>query len=70
MPVNEKVRDIEKRLRKEGWYVARHHGTDHRQWKHPGKSGTVTVNGKGGDDIGGKLLRSVYRQAGWPWPPR
>lgn len=70
MPVNQKLRAIEKRLRKEGWYIAYQQATSHKQWKHPHKSGKVTTDGRGSDDISGDLLKSIYDQAGWPWPPR
>lgn len=59
-----KIRDILKQLKKNGWYLYRHKGTSHRQFKHPHKSGKVTVNGKLSDDISGNLLKSIEKQSG------
>lgn len=36
----------------------------HRQFKHPTKSGTVTVAGKPGLDVPPETLNSIYKQAG------
>lgn len=46
-----------------GWTLARTRGS-HRQYKHPTKSGTVTVPGKPSDDLSPGLQRSIFRQAG------
>ena len=59
-----KVRAILKRLEAEGWYLHRHNGTSHRQFKHPIIPGKVTVNGKGSHDITGDLLKSIEKQSG------
>ena len=40
-----KVKDAIKKLEQDGWYLRRTKGS-HRQFKHPTKSGTVTVSGK------------------------
>jgi predicted RNA binding protein YcfA (HicA-like mRNA interferase family) len=40
-----KVKDVIKKLEQDGWYLARTKGS-HRQYKHPVKLGTVTVQGK------------------------
>jgi predicted RNA binding protein YcfA (HicA-like mRNA interferase family) len=45
-----KVRDVIKRLEKDGWYLVATEGS-HRQYKHPSKIGRVTVPGKRGDDL-------------------
>lgn len=52
-----------KALLKDGWYLARQKGS-HRQFKHPVKSGTVTVNGSPSSDIYGAELASVQSQSG------
>jgi len=39
-----KVRDIIKMLEKDGWYLAATKGS-HQQYKHPIKSGRVTIEG-------------------------
>jgi len=59
-----KVRDILRKLKEDGWY---HHSTrgSHRQFKHPSKSGRVTVPGKPGDDLAVGTVGSIYKQAGW-----
>lgn len=59
-----KVSEIMKRLLDDGWYLYRHSGTNHRQFKHPTKSGKVTVNGKQSADITGDLLKSIEKQSG------
>ncbi len=35
----------------------------HRQFKHPIKSGRVTISGKLGDDVAAGTLGSIYKQA-------
>jgi predicted RNA binding protein YcfA (HicA-like mRNA interferase family) len=50
-------------LRADGWYIARQRGS-HREFKHPTKKGTVTVNGKDSTDFYGTLLKSIERQSG------
>jgi predicted RNA binding protein YcfA (HicA-like mRNA interferase family) len=58
-----KVRDILKRLAEDGWIHQTTVGS-HRQFTHPTKPGKVTVNGHPGDDIQGRLLHSIWKQAG------
>lgn len=58
-----KIRDIVKRLEDDGWSVVRQRGS-HRQFKHPGKPGLVTVAGKPGDDVAPGTLNSILKQAG------
>lgn len=58
-----KVRDVIKRLEKDGWILARTRG-DHRQFKHPTKPGLVTVAGKTGVDVPIGTLKNIWRQAG------
>ncbi len=57
-----KVRDVIRRLEKDGWYLARTRGS-HRQFKHPNKSGAVTVSGKPSVDVPIGTLKSIWRQA-------
>lgn len=59
-----KVNEIIKRLIDDGWYLYRHNGTSHRQFKHAVKSGKTTVNGKLSADITGNLLKSIEKQSG------
>ncbi|AFZ35295.1 YcfA family protein [Stanieria cyanosphaera PCC 7437] len=58
-----KVRDIIKLIEQDGWYLARTRGS-HRQYKHPIKSGLVTVPGKLSDDLAVGTLNSILKQAG------
>lgn len=57
-----------KRLRRDGWWLHSTKG-DHHQFKHPTKSGRVTVPHPK-KDIPVWVLRSIYRQAGMDWGDR
>ncbi|MEI6333737.1 MAG: type II toxin-antitoxin system HicA family toxin [Methylococcaceae bacterium] len=57
-----KVNEILIMLKKDGWYLASTRGS-HRQFKHPIKSGRVTVPGKPGDDLAHGTLNSILKQA-------
>lgn len=59
-----KVKEVIKMLEKDGWYLAYCKG-DHRQFKHPDKSGKVTVRGKMSEELDQFLLNSIWKQAGW-----
>lgn len=59
-----KVSEIIRQLEQNGWYLHRHTGTSHRQFKHPAIKGKVTVNGKASTDISGSLLKSIEKQSG------
>lgn len=50
-------------LHKDGWRLVATKGS-HRQFKHPNKSGRVTVAGKPGNDVGPGTLNSILKQAG------
>ncbi|MGC1276100.1 MAG: type II toxin-antitoxin system HicA family toxin [Planctomycetaceae bacterium] len=52
-----------KLLRSDGWYRIPSRG-GHRQFKHPGKPGRVTVSGKSSDDLPPGMLASILKQAG------
>ncbi|HEY0079252.1 MAG TPA: type II toxin-antitoxin system HicA family toxin [Pyrinomonadaceae bacterium] len=58
-----KVKEVIKLLEDGGWYLARTKGS-HRQFKHPTKSGTVTVSGKPSVDVPPGTLNSILKQAG------
>ncbi|MFD2033314.1 type II toxin-antitoxin system HicA family toxin [Belliella marina] len=60
-----KVKEVLKMPIKDGWYLSKHKGTSHRQYKHPTKKGKVTVNGKESDTLSQELLNSIWKQAGW-----
>ncbi len=57
-------RDIVRRLEKDGWREVRVKGS-HHQFKHPNKTGRVTV-AHPKKDIPLKTVQDIYRQAGWP----
>lgn len=58
-----KISDILQILKNEGWNLERTKGS-HRQFKHPEKSGTVTVSGKPSDEVAPGTLNSIMKQAG------
>ena len=53
-----KVKQVIKVLEADGWYLARTRGS-HRQYKHPSKSGTVTVSGKSSVDVPIGTLKNI-----------
>ena len=57
-----KVREIIKLIEADGWYLLRTRGS-HRQFKHPEKSGKVTIPGKLSDDLPPGTLNSIVKQA-------
>lgn len=59
-----KVRALLRMLKDDGWELKATRG-DHRQFKHPVKSGKVTIAGKPNDDVDGLVLQSIFKQAGW-----
>jgi len=59
-----KLREILFLLREDGWYQVSQKGS-HRQFKHPSKSGRVTVPDHGQDkDLAKGTLNSILKQAG------
>jgi predicted RNA binding protein YcfA (HicA-like mRNA interferase family) len=58
-----KISDILTILRTDGWFLVATRGS-HRQFKHPVKSGRVTVAGKSSDDLAPGTLNSILKQAG------
>jgi predicted RNA binding protein YcfA (HicA-like mRNA interferase family) len=57
-----KVRHAIRLIEANGWRLTRTRGS-HRQFKHPAKTGTVTIAGSLKDDLHPKTLRSILRQA-------
>ena len=57
------VRQLVRLLEGDGWVEVRQRGS-HRQFRHPTKSGTVTVAGKESADVPPGTLNSVLKQAG------
>lgn len=57
-----RFREVEKILLRDGWYQVKQKGS-HHQYKHPTKSGKVTVPEHGGD-INIDTVKSIMKQAG------
>jgi len=57
-----KINDILIMLKNDGWFLVTTRGS-HRQFKHPTKSGRVTVSGKPSDDLAPGTLNSILKQA-------
>jgi len=57
-----KIRDIIRLIENDGWYMVVTKGS-HRQYKHPQKSGRVTIAGHMNDDISPGTLNSIMKQA-------
>ena len=57
-----KVRELIKLIKDDGWYHIKTKGS-HQQFKHPTKSGKVTVPGNMGKDVPKGTLKSVLKQA-------
>lgn len=57
-----KVRDIIKMIEEDGWYLVVIRG-GHRQYKHPTKSGRVTIADHLSDDLAPGTLNSILKQA-------
>ncbi|MCD8352121.1 MAG: type II toxin-antitoxin system HicA family toxin [Planctomycetaceae bacterium] len=63
MATKGKIRDIIKLIEKDGWVQVDQRGS-HRKFKHPAKSGAVTIPGHPADDVPPKTWDSIMRQAG------
>jgi predicted RNA binding protein YcfA (HicA-like mRNA interferase family) len=58
-----KVRDVLKLIRDDGWYQVAQKGS-HRQFKHPVKSGRVTVAGHPSQEMAKGTVGNILKQAG------
>jgi predicted RNA binding protein YcfA (HicA-like mRNA interferase family) len=58
-----KVREIIRIIEADGWYVVATRGS-HRQFRHPSKSGRVTIAGRPSEDLAPGTLNSIFKQAG------
>ena len=58
-----KVGEILRLLADDGWVFVATRGS-HRQFRHPAKSGRVTVPGKPSDELAPGTLNSIRKQAG------
>jgi len=58
-----KVREAIRHIERDGWYLVNQVGS-HRHFKHPSKSGRVTIAGHLSDDLPPGTLNSILKQAG------
>ena len=58
-----KIRDLLRMLEDDGWFQVAQRGS-HRQFKHPVKSGRVTLPGHPADEMDKGTLNSILKQAG------
>jgi predicted RNA binding protein YcfA (HicA-like mRNA interferase family) len=58
-----KYRDLTRRIEQDGWKLVHTVGS-HRQYKHPVKSGRMTIAGKPGKDVPIGTWKNILRQAG------
>lgn len=58
-----KVKDLIKVLEEDGWFLVKTKGS-HRQFKHPTKSGKVTVAGKPSVEVLPGTLNAILKQSG------
>ena len=59
-----KVRDVLRWLVADGWVLVRTRGS-HRQFRHPVRSGVVTIAGSSNEDLAPGTLNSILKQAGF-----
>jgi len=57
-----RFREVENIILKDGWYQVKQKGS-HHQYKHPTKSGKITIPEHGGD-LNIDTVKSILRQAG------
>jgi predicted RNA binding protein YcfA (HicA-like mRNA interferase family) len=57
-----RFREVEKMILEDGWYETKQKGS-HHQYKHPTKSGKVTIPEHNGD-IHPDTVKSILKQAG------
>jgi predicted RNA binding protein YcfA (HicA-like mRNA interferase family) len=62
MPKSMKVREIIRLVEQDGWYYIGTRGS-HRQFKHPTKSGKVTIPGHLSETLPPKTVKSIFDQA-------
>ena len=51
-----------KLIENDGWYLVTTKGS-HRQYKHPEKSGRITIAGHLADDLAPGTMNSIFKQA-------
>ena len=55
-----KVREAIRRVTQDGWHYVRMRGS-HWHFRHPTKSGTVTIHGRLGEDVRTGTWKSIMR---------
>lgn len=63
MPPRLTLREVLRKLEADGWHLVATRGS-HRQYKHPTKTGRVTVAGKPSEEVAPGALDSILKQAG------
>ncbi len=58
-----RVREAIKLIEADGWVEVKRKGS-HRQFKHPSKTGRVTIAGHSGDELAPGTYNSILKQAG------
>lgn len=58
-----KAKEIINLIESDGWYLLRQKGS-HKQFRHPTKSGTVTIPYLGNEDVPPGTANSILKQAG------
>lgn len=58
-----KIREMIRLIEDDGWFIIRQKGS-HREFKHPAKTGRVTIAGNLNDDLAPGTLNSILKQAG------
>jgi predicted RNA binding protein YcfA (HicA-like mRNA interferase family) len=58
-----KVREVIRIIEADGWYLVATRGS-HRQFRHPSKSGRVTIAGRPSEDLAPGTVNSIFKQAG------
>jgi predicted RNA binding protein YcfA (HicA-like mRNA interferase family) len=61
-------RDLIRRLERDGWTLQRVSGDHHIFTKPGGRRPIVVPHPR--QTLGKGLVRALFRQAGWDWPPR
>lgn len=56
-----KFRQVVKMIENDGWYLDQTKGS-HKQFKHPVKSGVVTIAGKPNEDVDKGTLNNILKQ--------
>ena len=57
------VGEVIRLVRRNGWYHVRTRGS-HRQYKHPHKTGIVTIAGHNSSEVKPGILNAILKQAG------